>query len=162
VQPHAGDARRFLQQSDQKYDLIFGDAYNGVRHIPAHLVTREFFEQVRSHLSENGVFLMNIISAVEGDRSVLLGHALGTIRAVFPNVEVFAAGGLRSESQNVILQASMKSWKPWLEERFYSTGSWQAQLVGTRVPPAMQPEPGAVLTDDWNPIDAVIARQLSH
>ena len=162
VRPHSGDARRFLQHSDQKYDLIFGDAYNGVRHIPAHLITKEFFEKVRSHLTEDGVYLMNIISAVEGDRAMLLGHALGTLRAVFPNVEVFAVGGSRTDSQNVILLASMKSWKPWLEEQFYAANSWQAQLVNTRVPPAFQPAPLAVLTDDWNPIDAIIARQLLH
>ncbi len=162
VQAHAGDARNFLQHSDQKYDLIFGDAYNGVRHIPAHLVTREFFAQVRSHLSDDGVFLMNIISSVEGERSVLLGHVLGTLHAEFPNVEVFAVDGSRSESQNIILLASMKSWKPWLEDRFYVAGSWQSLMVSARVQAAFQPEKLAALTDDWNPIDAIIARQLLH
>lgn len=162
VQPHAGDARRYLQHTEQKYDLIFGDAYNGVRHIPAHLVTREFFAQVRSHLTDDGVFLMNVISAVEGERAVLLGHVLGTLRAEFPNVEIFAVDGTRSDSQNIILLASMKSWKPWLEDRFYVEGSWQSQLVSRRIPTNMQPAPLAVLTDDWNPIDAIIARQLLH
>jgi spermidine synthase len=161
VHAHADDARRFLQRTDRKYDLIFGDAYNGVRHIPAHLVTREFFDRVKSSLSPDGVFLMNIISAVEGGRSALLGHVLPTLRSVFPVVEVFAESS-RRESQNVILLASPKSWKPWLEDRFYAPDSWRARLAGARVPAAFLPAPRKVLTDDWNPIDAVIARQLAR
>jgi predicted membrane-bound spermidine synthase len=159
VSAHAGDARRFLQRSGEKYDLVFGDAYNGVRQIPSHLVTREFFTQVKSHLSPDGVFLMNVISAVEGDRAVLLGHILATLRAVFPNVDVFAEGS-REQTQNVILLGSMKSWKPWLEDRFYAPNSWQGRLAGARVPAAFHPPARGVLTDDWNPVDAVIARQL--
>ncbi|MCE9519684.1 MAG: fused MFS/spermidine synthase, partial [Verrucomicrobia bacterium] len=161
VRAHADDARRFLQRGSEKYDLVFGDAYNGVRHIPAHLITREFFTQVKSRLSDDGVFLMNVISAVEGERAALLGHTLATLRAVFPHVEVFAES-VRHESQNVILLASVKSWKPWLEDRFYAANSWQVRLTGARVPPAYLPVPRQVLTDDWNPIDAVIARQLER
>lgn len=162
IQPTAADARRFLAQKEAaRYDLIFGDAYNGVRHIPAHLVTREFFALVQSRLTPEGVFLMNVISGVEGTRAALLSHILPTLRAVFPNVEVFAENA-RHESQNVILMASMKSWKPWLEDRFYAAGSWQARLAGARVPEAALPEPRGVLTDDWNPVDAVIARQLNN
>lgn len=159
VHAYADDARRFLQRGGGNYDLIFGDAYNGVRHIPAHLVTREFFTQVKSRLSADGVFMMNVISAVEGDRAALLGHILATLRAVFPNVEVFAESA-RHESQNVILLASFKPWKSWLVDRFYAPGSWQGRLTGARVPPAFLPAPRGVLTDDWNPIDAVIAQQL--
>lgn len=161
IHAHADDARRFLQRGSGSYDLIFGDAYNGVRHIPAHLVTREFFTQVKSRLSADGVFMMNVISAVEGDRAALLSHILATLRVVFPNVEVFADFA-RHESQNVILLASFKPWKPWLVDRFYAPGSWQARLTGARVSPALLPPPLGVLTDDWNPIDAVIARQLGR
>jgi spermidine synthase len=162
VHAHASDARLFLQQSkDTKYDLVFGDAYNGVRHIPAHLVTREFFKQVQEHLSENGVFLMNVISSVQGERAVLLGHIIATLRAVFPQVEVFAVGGGGVSAQNVILLASMKSWNPWLQERFYAANSWQSGLVHSRVPADFWPTLQPVLTDNWNPVDAVIAEQLA-
>lgn len=162
VQAHPSDARLFLQRSkDAKYDLIFGDAYNGVRHIPAHLVTREFFKQVQEHLSDNGVFLINVISAVQGERAVLLGHIIATLRAVFPEVEVFAVGGGGVTAQNVILLASMKSWKPWLQDRFYAANSWQGDLVHSRVTSDFWPPLQPVLTDNWNPVDAVIAQQLS-
>ncbi len=160
VHAHASDARRFLNQTPQEYDLVFGDAYNGIRHIPAHLVTKEFYAEVQSKLTPDGVFLMNVISAVEGPQAELLGSIISTLQAVFSNVEVFAAGGSRTEAQNVILLCANTSWKPWLEERFYLTSSWQGQLTGTRVPPSHWPPAKPVFTDDWNPVDSVIARQL--
>ncbi len=160
VQAHASDARRFLNQSKEKYDLVFGDAYNGIRHIPAHLVTKEFYAEVQSKLSPDGVFLMNVISAVEGPQAELLGSIISTLQAVFPNVEVFAAGGARTDAQNVILLCSNTTWKPWLEERFYLPSSWQGALTGTRIPSSHWPQSKPVFTDDWNPVDSVIARQL--
>lgn len=160
VQAHAGDARHYLKHSEGGYDLIFGDAYNGVRHIPAHLVTQEFFQEVKSRLSHNGVFLMNVISAVQGDKAELLSHVLTTVRSVFPHVEAFAVAGGGVESQNVILLASNQSWKPWLEDKFYLAGTSQARFAAHRLLPNQLPLDGAVFTDDWNPVDAVIARQL--
>ena len=162
VHAHASDARRFLQRSDQKYDLIFGDAYNGVRHIPAHLITREFFALVQSHLSPDGVFLMNVISATEGARATLLGHVLATLRDVFPVVEVFAVDGGGIGAQNIILLGSVKSWKPWLDDRFAAPGSVEERLLRARLPLNRQPPLQRVLTDDWNPVDAVIASQLER
>ena len=158
----ASDARRFVATSPKKYDLIFGDAYNGIRHIPAHLVTREFFSEVRSRLTPDGVFLMNVISAVEGEKSELLGHILSTVQSVFPNVEVFGVNHSRTDAQNVILLCSAAPWTEWLEGRILVPGSWQEKLTRSRVPVAQWPTSRPVLTDDWNPVDAVIARQLVH
>ena len=52
------DGRRFLSRSDEKYDLIFLDAYHG-GYIPFHLLTKEFLTLVKDHLSENGVVVSN-------------------------------------------------------------------------------------------------------
>jgi len=162
VHAHANDARRYVNQSEGNYDLIFGDAYNGVRHIPAHLVTQEFFQEIKSKLSTNGVFIMNVISAVEGSKAELLSHILPTIQSVFPNVEVFHVGGAFRESQNVILVASQENWKPWLADKFYLPNSTQGRLLSRHVRSTNLPAPERIITDDWNPVDAIIARQLLH
>jgi spermidine synthase len=160
VHAHATDARRFLARSEGGYDLIFGDAYNGERHIPAHLVTQEFFQEVKGKLSTNGVFLMNIITAVQGDRAELLTHLLATVRSVFPTVEVFNVRNAESVPDNVILLGSNQSWKPWLEDKFYLPGTPQGNIAARLLPSHRLPLEGKILTDDWNPVDAVIARQL--
>jgi len=163
VHAHASDARRFVRSSAQKYDLVFGDAYNGIRHIPAHLVTKEFFQQVRDHLTDEGVFLMNVISSVQGDQAELLGAILKSLQEVFPEVQIFGVGSSPTDAQNVILLASAHSWKPWLEDRYYVRGGWQYNMVASRVPQrSWPPVAERPLTDDWNPVDVMIARQLAH
>lgn len=160
VHAFASDARRFLKQSSGGYDFIFGDAYNGVQHIPSHLVTQEFFTEVKNKLSPHGVFLMNVITAVEGDQSALLGHLLATVRHVFPHVQVFAVSGSQRGPQNVILLASQQDWSPWLDSRRYISNSWQEKLARHRLSEGKLPAERTVFTDDYNPVDAVIARQL--
>jgi len=53
------DGRRFLRRSEERYDIIFLDAYDDMS-IPFHLTTREFFEIVRQRLSEGGIVASNI------------------------------------------------------------------------------------------------------
>lgn len=161
VHAHPGDARRFLnEQRDKKWDLIFGDAYAGVRSIPSHLVTREFFQLVADHLTPDGSFVMNAITSVQGPRSELLAGLLTTLRSIFPKVEVFAVQGPRTIAQNVIILASRQDWSPLLTDRFYAEGTWQNRLVASHVTAPQLPAGGTVFTDDFNPVDRIIARSL--
>jgi spermidine synthase len=162
VQAHAGDARRFLRGAqDQKWDFIFGDAYNGIRAIPSHLATKEFFQLVKDRLSDQGVFLMNVIAAAEGPRTDLLSGMVSTLQEVFPHVEILPLNPGVSQAQNVMLLASKDSWKTHFTDSSYSPGTWQAQLVNCHLPYARWPAKGAIFTDDLNPVDAIIADSLA-
>lgn len=161
VNAHAGDARRFLLQSaDKKWDLIFGDAYNGIRQIPPHLATQEFYQQIADHLETKGVFIMNLIAAVTGPKAELTSGMLATVRKAFPYVEVFSVGYRRDQTQNVILMASRENLKPLIVDRYVASGSWQENLIRTYVPAGIVPRSEHVFTDDHNPVDAIIARGL--
>lgn len=161
VKAHAGDARRFLLQSEgKKWDLIFGDAYNGIRQIPPHLATREFFQQVADRLEPKGVFIMNVISAVNGPKAELTSGMLATVRQVFPHVELFAVGYRHDDAQNVIFMCSHEDLKPLIVDRYVTPSSWQERLIRTHVPAGAVPRSQFVFTDDHNPVDAIIARGL--
>ncbi len=161
VNAHAGDARRFLnEQTNQKWDLIFGDAYAGVRSIPSHLVTKEFFQLVADHLTPEGTFVMNAISAARGERAELLSGLLATLRTVFPHVEAFAVHGAPTMSQNIIILASRQDWKPLLTDRFYANGTWQNRVTRSYLASNQLPLNGPVFTDDFNPVDRIIAKGL--
>jgi spermidine synthase len=56
---HIGDGRRFLEQRDRRYDLIFVDAYSG-EGIPAHLRATEFFRLAGTRLRDGGVLVVNL------------------------------------------------------------------------------------------------------
>ena len=58
------DGRIFIKRAaikKQKYDWIILDAFNG-DYIPEHLLTKEFFEEVKSVLAEGGVIAANTFS----------------------------------------------------------------------------------------------------
>ncbi len=53
------DARPWLRQADDDYDVIIVDAYHQP-YIPFYLATREFFELARDRLAPGGVVLINV------------------------------------------------------------------------------------------------------
>ena len=56
------DARVFLAKHAARYDVIWVDVF--ARHqIPFHLVTTEFFAELRQHLSKDGVIAVNLVSS---------------------------------------------------------------------------------------------------
>ncbi len=79
------EARSFLSTTHEKYDVVILDAFNGLSLAPEHLVTREFYGQVKSVLKPGGVFAANyIVSPVFSD---LFSRRLdNTLRTVFPNL----------------------------------------------------------------------------
>jgi len=58
---HVADGRRFIEQREKPYDMIFLDAY-GDEEIPYHLATQQFLEAVRGALNPNGVVVANLWS----------------------------------------------------------------------------------------------------
>jgi spermidine synthase len=77
------DARPFLLSTDQKYDLIFIDAYRQP-YVPFYLATAEFFKLCRDHLTPDGIVALNV-STVPGDDR-LSSSIAGTLATQFPLV----------------------------------------------------------------------------
>ncbi len=102
----ADDARRYLRLANKKYDLIFGDVYHGVRTVPAHLLTKEFFRLVKERLNDGGVFMMNLIGTISGDDALLFKSTLHTIGLVFKQTYIFATQPDNLQQvQNIIIVA---------------------------------------------------------
>jgi spermidine synthase len=161
VKAHAGDARRFLlQNSGKKWDLVFGDAYNGIRQIPPHLATQEFYQQIADHLEPKGVFIMNLIAAVTGPKAELTSGMLATVRKAFPMWRFSPSATVGMKRRTSSSCASRENLKPLIVDRYVTPGSWQERLIRTHVPAGIVPRSDYVFTDDHNPVDAIIARGL--
>jgi len=102
LDPIAQDGRWGLSKSDRKYSIIAIDAYRPP-YIPWHLTTREFFEVARSHLTEDGVVVINVGRA-PNDRS-LIDALVTTMQTVFPSVHVMDVPG----SFNSMVYATVQS-----------------------------------------------------
>lgn len=155
-----GDGRRLLARSGERFDAIVVDAYRSA-YVPPHLVTREFFELVRSRLQPGGVLALNLLSARRwlgeaqaADDGPLVGACARTAAAVFPEVRLLDAGN----GLNTILYASARAIDPAralralkaVRERRPSLVRHLEQWLPKLRPAAVGP--GEVLSDDRAPV----------
>lgn len=95
------DGRAYLSQAGM-YDVIMVDAYQDIT-IPFQMSTVEFFTEVKAHLKENGVMVVNMNMTSSGEGGIN-DYLCDTIASVFPNTftvdvsnntntELFASAG---------------------------------------------------------------------
>ena len=143
------DARTFLNRNRRVYDAILCDTFNSDYSIPFHLTTLEAVQRLRDSLSPQGVVLVNVLSAVEGDRGRLFQAMHATYAAVFPRVAAFALEPQNpGEWQNIIIAAFASAAEPGADQ----ARPEMAALLAHRIQP---PDPAAAqrLTDDYAPVD---------
>ncbi len=156
------DARLMLMQLNGRssYDLVFGDAFNDLS-VPYHLTTREFGEMVRDILTEDGIYMVNVIDKLRGGQ--FLRAFVTTLKRVFPHVYVLADGQLwDSSGQNTYVVAASKS--PLDETRLKQVngqGGYGRTITNIMPPEVMDrwlaEAPNIVLTDDYAPADNLVA-----
>tara|TARA_R110001592_G_scaffold172920_2_gene411484 strand:+ start:805 stop:1713 length:909 start_codon:yes stop_codon:yes gene_type:complete len=80
IKTYTQDGRIFIKRAllkKQTYDWIILDAFNG-DYIPEHLMTKEFLQETKALLSDNGILSSNTFSL-----SKLYAHESATYKAVF-------------------------------------------------------------------------------
>lgn len=76
------DARTYIRNTDEKYDVIILDCFSNQIYIPGHLATWEFFATVREHLTKDGLIALNI--GATSSNAKLLKSFIRTVGHVFP------------------------------------------------------------------------------
>ena len=150
------DGRWGLQHSGKKYQVISVDAYRPP-YIPWHLTTREFFQTVHDHLTEDGVMVINIGRAPDDRR--LINSLASTIRMDFASIIVMDIPG----TFNSILFASVK---PVSADNL--AANYDLLLASSATNPLLletmqvtlsslqpDPPPAQVFTDDLAPIEGI-------
>jgi spermidine synthase len=82
------DARLFLNNTHDQFDVVVSDVYSNISTIPSHLVTQEYFASIARVLNSNGYFIANIIAKpqLQDSYSKRLDN---TIRSVFHSCVTF-------------------------------------------------------------------------
>lgn len=109
------DARTFVNRAADalpantagSYNLIFADIFNSYYSVPFHVGTVEAAQKVHALLAEDGIFIMNIITAVNGDNGRLLRSIRNAFTEVFGEVHLFPVQSAYNGTmvQNVMLLA---------------------------------------------------------
>ena len=152
----AQDGRYFLANSPRSYDVIAIDAYRPP-YIPFHLTTREFFAEVRDHLTDNGVVAINV-GRTRTNWS-LVNVLAGTLKAVFPNVYTVDLASPGSDLSNVLVVATKQptSLDNLARNMELMTNPILREVAGSAVPRAAEfTTPGVVFTDDKAPVEQVV------
>ncbi len=151
------DARVFLNKTKNKYDIIYVDAYKSYS-IPYQLTTKEAVKKMYDLLNNNGVVFVNIVSAIEGPKSLFLQAAYTTFKRVFPYVYLFPNRPQdASNTQNVMLVAIKSSKEP----KLFSKNSEFQKLLNHRWTGEMKTDI-PVLTDDFTPVDKYVMQLMRN
>ena len=101
LKTYAEDGRFILNQLDKTYSVIGVDAYRPP-YIPWHLTTVEFFQEIKDHLTEEGVMVINV-GRTDTDRR-LVDALANTLSYVYPSIHAMDV----PHSFNTILVATVQ------------------------------------------------------
>lgn len=136
------DGRTYLNSNTKKYDAILNDAFAGDS--PAKtLTTLEAIQKIKSSLNENGLYLTNIISSLDGDNSKFLRAELNTLNQVFKNTYIVPCDEFSSTEETINLMVIATDDTLSLEENYLITLE----------------ENEILLTDNYCPIDTLIPQK---
>ena len=160
IKNYSQDGRRFLYETKKQYDFIFSDVYYSLFSIPAHFTTEEFFKIARAKLSEDGIFLANLIGNLKDEQPSLILSEMKTFQSAFPNSYFFAVSSPASGGAQNIIFAGYNSDKkidftkigknkfiPDLEQKLIDIKKFDLNS---------QPK----LTDNYSPVEYLTARVL--
>jgi spermidine synthase len=158
----ARDGRLFLSYSNDKYDIILIDAYRGP-FVPFHLLTKEFYQLVKDHLTDGGVVVQNV-----DPNTMLFDSAVKTIGAVLPRIELYKPDD-KSDDNIVTLaydgpERTVEDLAAVAAERDKALGlryPLAAMLAGRKRIDLNDPQTisakATVLTDDFAPVETLKA-----
>ncbi len=154
------DARHALiKREGVTYDVIVGDAFSDIT-VPFHLVTLEFFTLVRSRLADDGVFLMNVVDFPE--RLKALSAINRTLRSVFHAVEIWTEAVPPVAGQSRVFVLAAGKTKSAFDA--FAAGAPQSRqfavLSDKFTEQVLDQRSNIVLTDDFSPIDRLLATGL--
>ena len=177
------DGRQFVAERAAAggYDLVIQDAVNDLS-VPSHLMTKEYNDAVKAALKPDGVYLLTVIDSVEYGR--LWRAAMATLRRTFPHVELLSSEevppadpppGATPEDvrrwaaardhfeKNRHVYAIYAAARPLdaadLRAHTAAAGapSYTHPVPAARLQPFLDRDPGVVLTDQFAPVDNLMA-----
>lgn len=149
------DGRRWLKRHDEeKWPVIAIDAYRGPS-VPFHLLTKEFYELVKSRLAPGGAVAQNVAPS-----TMMFEAALATMASVFDHIDLYEADG------NIVMIAydgPRRSLESLLASamRLDATHGFRYALADMvrEAKPVIRPPDMEPLTDDFAPVELLRASE---
>jgi tetratricopeptide (TPR) repeat protein len=158
------DARNYVDELLQKkqttgqiprYDFIYEDAFNDYS-VPYQLTTKEFNDKIAQILTDDGVYIMNLIDTF--DNGLFLGTIIKTLEQTFPHIYVIAKDKAhRAPWGTFVVVAAMReinlenlaSEKPVAGLNLWILNDSETETF-------VKKGRGIVLTDDYAPVENML------
>jgi spermidine synthase len=158
------DGRWFVMNSTEieKYDFIVGDAFNDLS-IPYHLTTKEFALQIARLLKSDGILMANVIDSYE--KGLFMPSYIRTLEEVFGKGNVHLVSPKPDQentgiSTRVIVASKrgvdMNDFVQFIGEKG-GKSVMSHVMAQERLQQYLTERPSVVLTDDYVPVDNLIA-----
>ena len=155
---HHVDVRNLLGRTKARsFDVIVTDVFHDIG-IPWHLTTREFNELVARVLTDDGLYLINVIDVFP--QNSLVQSMLRTLRGSFPHVGVWIEAPPGEETRlTFVLSASVRpvpgeiiDSRSGPRRRWFNIADFVSeQATGNNA---------AVITDDYAPVERLLRKML--
>lgn len=143
------DGLVYLKKNSKIYDAIFLDVFGGDMSMPFHLTTKEAVSSLFSALNKNGVVVLNIASAFDGQRGKFLWAEYNTYKEIFPHVYLFGVADEKDlqKRQNIMLVAVKNNIEPSLVSNDSEIAEYLSHLYSGKF------ERAPILTQDFAPVE---------
>ncbi len=105
VTHHYGDARQYVNRTDQRYDMVIVDVY-GDTSIPFQLMTAEYGRAITKALTPQGSVVANVITALEGTCEPMTAAIVGSYAPSLPFATYSTQASSPDERANYIMTFS--------------------------------------------------------
>ncbi|HNQ16541.1 MAG TPA: fused MFS/spermidine synthase [Candidatus Woesebacteria bacterium] len=79
------EGRKYIATTQKKYDVVLIDAFSTDLYAPSHLMTQEFFAQIKTVLQPDGIMVFNAVSPqLAQDGPTLFQVIVNTVASIFP------------------------------------------------------------------------------
>lgn len=143
------DARVFVNEDHEPFDLVYIDAFGSSGRVPFHLITEEMFARLAAHVKDDGILLMNTHGTAEGYGILYPAAFVNTVRTAFAEAALYAYAENPRTVQNLIILASNGRALP---DRI-DVGDVTVRRIET-------PEDTMTFTDRYAPVETLPAEKL--
>jgi predicted membrane-bound spermidine synthase len=142
-------------QEIPRYNFIYEDAFNDYS-VPFQLVTKEFNDKIAKILTDDGVYMMNIIDIF--DSGQFLSALINTLEKTFPYVNVVTENKPHSERNTFVIIASKGNFNLEnlnSEEPAKNSDLWR--LSESDIETLRKKTHRIIFTDDYAPVENMLA-----
>jgi len=139
------DGRRFVRTCSRKYDVVVLNTFNG-ESAPVHMLTRQFFQEVKKILNPGGITVLNFVGYVQGPHRYASAAVYATLKSEHAWCDTYFREP-KHKFANVLFVAGDGTIPPEpREDKIWEDLKSHAVTISGW-------ETAVVCTDDYNPID---------